>query len=33
MSAFVQGIANSQAFRMAAPDAPSPRNADAEKAR
>jgi hypothetical protein len=33
MSAFVQGIANSPAFRMAAPDAPAPRNADAEKAR
>ena len=28
MSAFVQGIANSQAFRMAAPDAPAPKNAE-----
>jgi len=32
MSAFVQGIANSQAFRMAAPDAPTPKNADLDKA-
>jgi cytochrome c551/c552 len=32
MSAFVQGIANSEAFRMAAPDAPAPKNADLDKA-
>ena len=32
MSAFVQGIANSQAFRMAAPDAPAPKSADLDKA-
>jgi len=33
MSAFVQGIANSQAFRMAAPDAPAARTTDVERAR
>jgi mono/diheme cytochrome c family protein len=33
MSAFVQGIANSQAFRMAAPDAPAARTTDVDKAR
>ena len=33
MSAFVLSIANSQAFRMAAPDAPAPKNAnDMDKA-
>jgi mono/diheme cytochrome c family protein len=32
MSAFVQGIANSPAFRMAAPDAPAPKSADLDKA-
>jgi hypothetical protein len=32
MSAFVQGIANSQAFRMAAPDAPAPKSAELDKA-
>jgi mono/diheme cytochrome c family protein len=31
MSAFVQGIANSQAFRMAAPDPPAPKHADLDK--
>ena len=33
MSAFVQGIANSQAFRMAAPDAPAAKNADVGQGR
>jgi hypothetical protein len=33
MSAFVQGIANSPAFRMAAPDAPAARTTDVERAR
>jgi hypothetical protein len=32
LSAFVMAVANSQAFRMAAPDVPSPKNADMEKA-
>ena len=32
MSAFVQSIANSQAFRMAAPDAPAAKSADMDKA-
>ena len=32
MSAFVQGIANSAAFRMAAPEAPAAKNADADRA-
>jgi hypothetical protein len=32
MSAFVQGIATSAAFRMAAPEAPAARTADADKA-
>jgi hypothetical protein len=32
MSAFVQGIANSPAFRMAAPDAPAPKSAELDKA-
>ena len=32
MSAFVQSIANSQAFRMAAPDAPAAKSADLDKA-
>jgi hypothetical protein len=32
MSAFVQGIANSQAFRMAAPDVPAARTTEVERA-
>jgi hypothetical protein len=32
MSAFVQGIANSQAFRMAAPDAPAAKSTELDKA-
>jgi len=32
LSAFVQSIANSQAFRMAAPDAPAAKSADMDKA-
>ncbi|MCC7176826.1 MAG: DUF1592 domain-containing protein [Acidobacteria bacterium] len=32
LSAFVMAVANSQAFRMAAPDAPAPKNADMDKA-
>ncbi len=32
LSAFVMAVANSQAFRMAAPDVPAPKNADLDKA-
>ena len=32
MSAFVQGIANSPAFRMAAPDLPAARSTEVDKA-